>query len=73
VQVNGVEAPPQLSFDDARRAYPEIGVAVYAIEPGGLVTVEVHSGGEVYAFVAATADQAMALAFPPDVPGDVFG
>ena len=65
------DAPP--GFDAVRTGWNGIGLALYALEPGGDVTLEVHSEGEVYSFRAPTAADAFALAFPPAPPVDVFG
>ena len=51
-------------LDDIRARYPQIGLAVYAIDPGGPVTVEAYMNGQVFPFAAATAVEALALAFP---------
>ena len=64
-------APPQPTFDSARQDWPSIGLAIYALDPDGPVTLEVHSNGDVYRFDAATAEEALMLAFPPQT-GDVF-
>jgi hypothetical protein len=61
------------TFDSARIAYPGIGLAIYAMTPGEGVTLEVHSEGEVYRFDAATAEEALLLAFPPQAAPDVLG
>lgn len=56
------------SLDEARRRYPHLGMALYAYEPGGLVTLECHTpSGEVFTFIAETEALAIAKAFPPDV------
>jgi hypothetical protein len=69
----GASAP--LNFDQVRLVYTGIGLALYALEPGGPVTLEIHSEGEVYRFDAASAQEAFALAFPPQAVDDedVFG
>lgn len=56
-------------LDAIRAAHPEIGLALYAIEPGGPVTLEVHTpDGEVYSFRALTTQAAIDQAFPPAAP-----
>ena len=72
-------APPP-SFDDVRAGWTGIGLALYAFEPGGEVTLEIHSEGQVYTFNAPTAEAAFAIAFPPGnrpaplgAVADVFG
>ena len=67
-----IPTPPP-GFDAVRTGWNGIGLALYALEPGGDVTLEVHSEGEVYSFRAPTAEDAFALAFPPQPPVDVFG
>jgi hypothetical protein len=62
----------QPTFDSARLEWPMVGLATYALEPGGPVTLEVHSDGQVYSFTAPTEAEALLLAFPPRT-GDVFG
>lgn len=57
-----------MSLDDLRRRHPLLGFAVYAMEPGGRVTFEVHEGGEVYAFHGKTVADAVEQAFPPPKP-----
>ena len=52
-------------FDDVRTNWSGIGLALYAFEPGGEVTLEIHSEGQVYSFNAPTAEAAFAIAFPP--------
>jgi hypothetical protein len=56
-----------VTLDDLRAARPELGLALYAYTPGGAVTLEVHSDGEVYSFTAATEAEAIASAFPSSV------
>ena len=56
-----------MTLDDARRAYPGLGMAVYAIEPGGKVTLEVYADdGQIFSFAAPTEAAALAAAFPPE-------
>lgn len=54
-----------MTFDELRAAHPELGLAVYAYEPGGVVTLEIHDGSGVYAFSGATLQEAIEKAFPP--------
>lgn len=71
------------SLDDLRSTFPHLGFAVYAIEPGAPVTLEVHTAdGQVFTTVRRTLDAAIERAFPsppepaPEVePADagVFG
>ena len=54
-----------MTLDDARAALPHLGFAVYAMEPGGPVTLEIHApDGTIFTFSAATEAEALALAFP---------
>lgn len=62
-------SPATPDFEQVRRG--GLGVALYAIDIGGPVTLEIHAQGEVYTFQADTAEEAFRLAFPP-VPKDVF-
>lgn len=55
-----------MTFDELRAAHPELGFAVYAMEPKGFVTFEVHTpDGQVYSFTGATQQAAIDEAFPP--------
>lgn len=59
------------SLDEARRLNPELGYALYAYEPGGAVTLEIHDPtGEVFTFTADTEEAAFAVAFPADLVVD---
>ena len=56
-----------MTIDEIRARYPHLGVAVYALEPNGVVTVEVHApGGWVRSWRGQTAAEAIAQAFPPE-------
>lgn len=55
-------------LDDLRAARPELGLALYAFEPGGEVTLEVHHEGKVYPFKGATEAEAILAAFPMEEP-----
>ena len=69
--------PTASSLDDLRVRFPGLGFAVYAYDPGGDVTLEIHSAdGGLYAFVGPTLAAAIATTFPPLEPPpapDVFG
>jgi hypothetical protein len=55
-------------MDEARRLLPHVGFAVYAIDPGGVVTLEViDPDGVIHPFVAMTENGCFALAFPDSV------
>jgi hypothetical protein len=73
-----------MTFDDARRAFPGFGLAVYAYDATGPVTLEVLTGDSQYTFTGPTLKAALASAFPelaapaaepaPETPpNDVFG
>lgn len=63
-----------MTLDELRAAEPALGFALYAFEPGGLVTLEIHTpDGQVFTFKAATAQAALDAAFPPAQQEDVFG
>lgn len=55
-----------MSLDDLRKRFPHLSFALYAMTPGGAVTLEVIDGAEVYSFVGRTAEAAITAAFPPD-------
>lgn len=57
-----------MTFDEARAKFPTLGFALYALEPDGEVTLEVHAPDDVFSFVAPTAQAALDRAFPPDPP-----
>lgn len=59
----------RMTFDDIRAANPELGLALYALEPGGPITLEIMApDGQVYSFVAQTETEVLSIAFPPDAP-----
>lgn len=52
-------------FDRLREEQPDLALNLYAMEPGGLVTLEVITPeGEVFTFLGASAAAAMQTAFP---------
>lgn len=53
-----------MCLDELRRARPGLGFALYAIEPDGRVSLEVHDAGQVYTFEGPTAAAAITAAFP---------
>lgn len=55
----------QPCLDDIRRLRPDLGFALYAMTPGGVVTFEVHHEGKVYTFKGATEAAVILEAFPP--------
>lgn len=63
-------------LDDLRALHPHLGFALYAYEPGGPVTLEIHDGGHVFQFRAPTEAAVLATAFPPepepDASADLF-
>lgn len=55
------------SLDEARAANPDLGFAIYAMTPGGPVTLEVFDpDGQVYRFDGETETAVLADAFPPE-------
>jgi len=58
-----------MTFDEIRAASPELCLAIYAMEPGGPVTLEILTpDGQVYSFKGATEAAVLLAAFPPDAP-----
>lgn len=58
-------------FDQIRHDHPDLGLTLYAIEPGGVVTLEVIApDGSIFTFRGATADETLAVAFPPEPAED---
>jgi hypothetical protein len=54
-----------VTFDQIRDAYPHLGLAVYAYEPGGAVTVEVFAAdGTRFQLSGLTLDGVLAALFP---------
>lgn len=55
--------------DELRARYPGYGMALYALDPHGAVTFEViDAEGNLFTFIGATAAEAIAMAFPEEVP-----
>lgn len=61
-----------MTLDELRKAHPKLGVAVYAMTPGGAVTLELYENDQVYSFAGATEQEAIDKAFPPAPPPSVF-
>ncbi len=58
-----------MTFDEIRAAHPELGLALYAIDPSGVVTFEVHTpDGQVFAWRGPTEEAVLREAFPPEPP-----
>jgi hypothetical protein len=55
-------------LDAIRQRFPHIGLAVYAFDPGGDVTLEVYAEGQVWPFTGPTLASALARAFPTAEP-----
>lgn len=54
-----------MTFDELRAANPDLVVNLYAMEPGGLVTLElITPDGDTFTFRGETADAAVEQAFP---------
>jgi hypothetical protein len=65
-------SPRQTSLDDLRARFPQLGFAIYAIDPADPITLEVHlPDGTVQALTGNTWAETAALAFP-ETP-DPFG
>lgn len=68
-----------MTLDDLRAAHPDLGFGVYALEPGGRVTLEIHFDGDFRTWTGPTEADVLAQAFPPAAPesaptlADVFG
>ena len=53
-----------MTFDEIRARHPPLALALYALEPGGTVTLEVIDGaGEIFTFRGLTAEHALDQAF----------
>lgn len=62
-----------MTLDDLRAEHPDLRFIVYAMEPGGDVTLEVIGpDDEVFSFAGPTAQAAIDAAFPPEPPAPVF-
>lgn len=54
-------------FDDIRERHPDLAVNLYAMEPGGPVTLEIITpDGKTFTFRGETAQEAIDTAFPPE-------
>jgi hypothetical protein len=67
---------PRPSLDDLRALRPDLALALFAMEPGQGVTLEIYHGGDVYPFKGETVADAILAAFPPEAvpatPDSVF-
>lgn len=55
-----------VTLDDARAALPDCGFALYALDPAGEVTLEVHLvGGDILTFRGDTETEVLGYLFPP--------
>jgi hypothetical protein len=59
-------------LDDLRAARPDLALAVYAMEPGRSVTLEIYDGGQVYTFKGETEADAILAAFPAPATDDPY-
>ena len=66
-----------MTLDDIRARFPHLGLAVYAYQPGGDVTLECHApDGSIFKFTGRTEHEAVMAGFgedlaPPDTaPAD---
>lgn len=58
-----------VDFDAIRAAHPELAINLYAMTPGGAVTLEIITpDGETFQWSAETATMAFLAAFPPATP-----
>jgi hypothetical protein len=59
-------------FDAVRAENPELGFALYAMEPGSDATLEIYTpDGQVFSFAGRTAAEAIDKAFPtPPAPAE---
>lgn len=56
------------SLDELRERFPHLGFALYALTPGGLVTLEVHTDDLFYSFTGLTESAVIEAAFPTPDP-----
>jgi hypothetical protein len=57
-----------MNLDDVRAKFPHLGVAVYAFEPKGPVTLEcIAADGSIYKFEGATEHDAVMAGFGEDL------
>ena len=65
-----------MTFDEARRKHPTLGMAIYGMDPSEPVTLEIFTpAGEVFSFRGKTSQASLDLAFPPEPekpPENVF-
>jgi hypothetical protein len=52
-------------LDDLRALRPDLSFALFAMDPGQGVTLEIYHAGDVYPFRGATVADAILAAFPP--------
>lgn len=57
--------PFRPSLDELRTLRPDLAFALFAMEPGQGVTLEIYHGDEVYPFRGETVADAILSAFPP--------
>ena len=54
-----------MTLDAARAAFPKLGLALYAYDPGAPLTLEVHAAdGQTFTFTGPTEAAVIARAFP---------
>jgi len=56
-----------MTLDEIRATYPHLGLALYALEPGGPVVLEVHAPGFLQTWRGQTVQAVVDQAFPPEV------
>lgn len=64
---------PPRNLAEARRLHPDLGFALYALEPRGAVTLEVLDGETSHTFVGVTEAEAWSAAFPGAAPDEPPG
>lgn len=58
-------------FDELRARHPDLAINLYAMTPGGAVTLEVLApDGATFNWSAPTAAEAFTLAFPDEAPAE---
>lgn len=59
-----------MTIDEIRAKFPGLGLALYAMEPGGPVVLETYADGQVFSFRGPTAQAVLDEAFPPEPPAE---
>lgn len=64
--------PLRPSLDDLRAERPDLSFALFAMDPGLPVTLEIYHAGQVYTFSGATEADAILAAFPPKLVEEIL-